>query len=103
MKRFLSTTIYLTKCFVDVFSPLLSHLFVFTQTNLDFSKTNLCFRKLFLGFNLLILDFSNTLSLFRCKVTKINDSNLNITIKKNNNQYFTIRLLFYRLIYRSFN
>ena len=70
MKRFLSTTIYLTKCFVDVFSPLLSHLFVFTQTNLDFSKTNLCFRKLFLGFNFLFLDFSNTLSLFRCKVTK---------------------------------
>lgn len=92
MKRFLSTTIYLTKCFVDVFFPLLSHLFVFTQTNLDF-------RKLFLGFNLLILDFSNTLSLFRCKVTKINDSNLNIVIKKNNNQYFAIRLLFYRLIY----
>ena len=31
---------------------------------------------------------------------KINNSNSNIVIKKNNNQYFAIRLLFYRLIYR---
>ncbi len=41
MKRFLSTTIYLNKCFVDVFSPLLSHLFVFYSNESSFRSNEI--------------------------------------------------------------